>query len=450
MEPDRLSRFFTGGKMNKARFLFAALLATIFFAAPLAAAAPTTRDKQDIAIFALGYDDRDIPFESLGSIDHEIQQVFIDLGRFDSIGYKERLSSDGLRQFIDTIARGADSEYPEEFQFGETVVSKAEFDGLMNAFIIAVPIVTEFNSYFDSGELEWETDMATTVSFITTSDGGKILGVADIRTSGSDTDDQCRSIANAIDDIPIQLQQEARKIPAFQVRARVLAVSGSEIKLLPGRDSGVEKGDEYSIVLDGTDAGLEDDFEQGLVQIEDVGPEASTGRIVYGPIDFAKNVLLRDIPRLGIDVEGYFHEAGATAFPGFRLIISRGYYDFKPYAAVQMPLGDISSYFDLRSVIPVDVVVGCEYNHYIGRFAITPYGGVGTSYVHVIAPVNSDDRTDWLSHIGGQAGLRASFLFTRELKAFAETGYEYWLSTVPDFFDTYGGLSFGAGFSKKL
>jgi hypothetical protein len=196
--------------------------------------------------------------------------------------------------------------------------------------------------------------------------------------------------------------------------------------------------------------GFKDERETGLVQIKNVGAEVSTGQVVYSSIKITKDVQLREIPRLGMDAEPYFHMVGETAVPGIRAVVSRGFYGFRPYVAVQVPMSEISSYFGFLSFIPVNAVFGGEYNLNLGRLSITPFGGVGVSYVHVFTPVASTDEEDWLSHYGAQAYLRASFLFTRNMRAFAEAGVEYWLTADDFFFDNYGGLGAGAGVAFKL
>jgi hypothetical protein len=438
--------------MKRTRILIACLFIATLFAAPLAAAAPTVSEKKDVAIFALGYYGWAIPLETLGSIDIEIQKVFVDLGRFNIIGYTERLSSGGLQQFIATLKKAKEANFvmPEKFQFGEATLTEAEFNKLVGAFIIATPIVSEFNSRYNSDKSQWETDIKTNITFIDVGAGGSILGITEVKTSGSDKNNQNKSISSAIEGIPMQLQFEVRKIEAFQISTRVLAASGSEIKLQLGQNMGIKKGDEYSIIVGETIEGFKNESEKGLVQIKDVGSEVSTGRVVYSSIKLSKDVQLHEIPRLGVDAEGYFHMAGGTAIPGLRFAVSRGFYGFRPYAAVQVPVSQVSSYFGgLVSVVPVNGILGGEYNLYLGRFTLTPYGGVGGSYAHVLTPVNSSDQTDWLSHLGCQAYLRASILFTRELTVFAEGGFEYWAS-MSSFFNNYGGLSFGGGVAYKL
>ena len=168
--------------MKLTRILIAGLLATVLFAAPLAAATPTVSEKKDVAIFALGYYGWAIPLETLGSIDIEIQKVFVDLGRFNIIGYTERLSSGGLQQFIATLKKAKEANFvmPEKFQFGEAVLTEAEFNKLVGAFIIATPIVSEFNSRYNSDKSQWETDIKTNVTFIDVGAGGSVLGIAEV------------------------------------------------------------------------------------------------------------------------------------------------------------------------------------------------------------------------------------------------------------------------------
>ncbi len=432
------------------------LVVAILCAVRLAAQTPTVSEKKDVAVFALGYYGWAIPLETLGSIDQEIQKVFVDLGRFNILGYTERLSSAGLQQFIDTLKKAKEANFvmPDKFTFGEATLTEAEFNKLVGAFIVATPIVSEFNSRYDQDNSQWVTDIKTDVTFIDVGNGGSVMGIAEVKTSGSDKDNQNKSISNAIDGIPMQLQFEIRKIEAFQINTRVLTASGSEIKLQLGRNMGIKKGDEYSIMVSETVEGFKNDSEKGLIQIKDVGSEVSTGRIVYSSIKVTKDVQLKEIPRLGVDVEGYLDIAtgpdGTAVLPGVKATLSRGYYGFRPYGAIRIPVSQVSTYFGLFSVIPVNGIVGGEYNLYLGRLTLTPFGGVGASYAHVVSPVNSSDQSDWLSHIGAQAYLRASFLFTRELTVYLQAGAEYWFTMNDVFFSNYGGLGLGAGVSYKM
>ncbi|HTX73799.1 MAG TPA: hypothetical protein VMC79_13295, partial [Rectinemataceae bacterium] len=284
-------------------------VATLILTAISLSAQPTVSEKQDVAIFALGYYGWAIPQEALGNIDAEVQKVFVDLGRFNVIGMTERLSSGGLQQFIDTIkkAKQANFTMPDKYQFGEAVLTEAEFNKLLGAFIVAVPVVTNFNSFYNSKSFRYETTLKTDVTFLDMSSGGTTIGIAEIQTEGSDKNNQAQSVAGAINAIPMQLQFEIRKIPAFQINTRVLQVAGPEIKLQLGQNMGIKKGDEYSVLLQSTVQGFKDEREVGLILIKDVGTEVSTGRIIYSSVRLSPDVQLREIPRLGVDAEPYLH-----------------------------------------------------------------------------------------------------------------------------------------------
>jgi hypothetical protein len=443
--------------MKRSR-LMAAAIAAVLAAAPLAgtlaAQAPTVSEKKDVAIFALGYYGWAIPQETLGSIDQEIQKVFVDLGRFNILGYAERFSSGGLQDFIATLKKAKEASFvmPEKFQFGEALFTDAEFNKLLGAFIVAVPVVSEFNSAYNTRATKWETSIKTNVTFIDVSAGGTTIGVAEVNTTGTDESNQLKSISDAIEGIPMQLQYEIRKIAAFQINTRVLTVSGGEIKLQLGQNMGIRKGDEYSVIVGGMVEGFKDEREAGLVQIKDVGAEVSTGQVVYSSVKMTKDVQLREIARMGVDAEPFVHillGADRTIVPGIRMAVSRGFYGARPYAAVQVPLGQIWSAFTVF-VVPVSVVVGGEYEAHMGRLTATPYAGIGASYLYVSEAITGlSDETNIFPHIGAQAYVNLSYLVTRNMRIYADVGGEFWLA-IHSFFDNYYGLGAGAGVAFKL
>ncbi len=417
-------------------------------------AQPTVSEKQDVAIFGLGYYGWNIPFETLGSIDNEIQKVFVDLGRFNIIGVTQRLSPGGLDQFIATLKRAKESNFvmPEKFQFGEAFLTEAEFNRLTGAFIVAVPVVTNFNSFYNTKNTRFETTITTSVTFIDVAGGGRVLAMNKIESSGSDKNNQRNSISSAINSIPNQLQFQIRSIPEFQISTRILAASGSEIRLQLGQNMGIRVGDEYSVIDERMLEGFSDSREAGLVVIKNVGPEVSTGSVLYTSIPLGKNTQLREIPRQGFDVDIYLHSIGGadpTLAPGFRATASRGFYGLRPYVAVQIPLSFISSFFIVQ-IFPVDIIVGAEYVMNFGRLSFMPYAGVGISYFHLATPWGTYD-TDFVSHIGVQAYGKLAYLLSRDIRLYAELGFEGWLKTYNIVENrSYAGLSIGAGVTFKL
>ncbi|HOT58715.1 MAG TPA: hypothetical protein PLJ83_03545 [Spirochaetales bacterium] len=121
-----------------------ALALTLLIAIAAVTAQAKVSEKQEIAIFALGYYGYKIPVEALASIDVEIQKVFLDLGRFTVIGMDKRFSSNDVNEFISLIKKAKEENFvmPEKYRFGEEVFTKEDFNRLIGAFIIVIPVVT--------------------------------------------------------------------------------------------------------------------------------------------------------------------------------------------------------------------------------------------------------------------------------------------------------------------
>jgi len=418
-------------------------------------AQPEISQKQDIAIFSLGYYGWNIPYQALGSIDGEIQKVFSDLGRFTILGVTQRFSSSDINSFIETVKRSKQSDFvmPEKFQFGESFLTEGEFNRLIGAFIVVVPVVVEFNSYFDIKNLRYHTKIKTNITFIDIASGGSVLAIKTVESSGSNDRNQYESIHSAISSIPAQLQYEVRSIPQFQINTRILSVRGSTVKLQMGSDMGIRKGDEYAIIESAKVEGFDDLRESGLIVIKDVGREISTGEVLYKSIKLSKDTQLREIPRLGSEVDLYLHSIGDSSagslLPGLRATASRVFYAFRPFVAAQIPVGLISSFL-IVEIFPVNALMGAEYLINLGRLSFAPSAAFGVSYFSVTSPWVTTD-TEFLSHVGIQAALRLAYLLGRNSRIFADLGYESWIA-ITDLFGnrSYSGLMIGGGITFKL
>lgn len=418
-------------------------------------AQPEISQKQDIAIFSLGYYGWNIPYQALGSIDGEIQKVFSDLGRFTILGVTQRFSSSDINSFIETVKRSKQSDFvmPEKFQFGESFLTEGEFNRLIGAFIVVVPVVVEFNSYFDIKNLRYHTKIKTNITFIDIASGGSVLAIKTVESSGSNDRNQYESIHSAISSIPAQLQYEVRSIPQFQINTRILSVRGSTVKLQMGSDMGIRKGDEYAIIESAKVEGFDDLRESGLIVVKDVGREISTGEVLYKSIKLSKDTQLREIPRLGSEVDLYLHSIGDSSagslLPGLRATASRGFYAFRPFVAAQIPVGLISSFL-IVEIFPVNALMGAEYLINLGRLSFAPSAAFGISYFSVTSPWVTTD-TEFLSHVGIQAALRLAYLLGRNSRIFADLGYESWIA-ITDLFGnrSYSGLMIGGGITFKL
>ena len=434
---------------------------------PLSAEASGVGAKRNVAVFALGYGGRDIPIETLGGVDEAIRKLFDDFGRFEVIGMRQRLSQKGVEELLDALLKNErdGAVDPEGYRFGKAEITAAEFSSLLEAFAMAIPVLSEFDSSFDETEGRWETDIKADVTLI--GSGGAALGIARVESKGIDETDQESSISKAVEGIPMRLQYELRKIDAFRFSARILAVSGKDIELGLGRGAGVKNGDEYAVVAGGRAEDIENASELGLVVIGKAGPNASTGRVLYSRIDLGEESRLEEIPRLGVDLEPYLHfvagrnldlpadpkgAEGVNAVAGIRVPISRGFYGLRPYGAIQVPTSGVRA-IAAAFVFPVDLLLGAEYRSYSGRISLTPYCGIGIGYVYVSETIygeSSDSSDTLIPHIGGHAYLNLAFLASRDIRIFAELGGEYWISTVTDLYTDYGGIGFGAGIAIKL
>lgn len=436
------------------RAALAALL--IAAAAGTAIAQPQVSEKKEIAIFSLGFYGWDIPRETLGTIDIDIQRVFLDLGRFTIFGMEKRFSSSGVDEFITVLKKMKESTFvlPEKYQFGEAFLTEADFNRLVGAFIIAVPVVTSYNSQYVDGR-EWRTDIKTNVSFIDVSTG-TMIGIANVETQGTSRETQYKSIQSAIDGIPMQLQYEIRKISQFQNVTRVLAAGLGGVDLQLGQNMGIKKGDEYAIIESDTVEGFVDEREVGLIVIKDVGTTRSKGTVLYSGIPVVKDVQLREIPRLGADASVYAHSysffdnPGQTSFLlGLRTELTRGFYGLKPYAAFQLLLnGDL--------LYPLNAIVGGQYTMHLWRFELGARAGLAGSTNVIVRLLQNEFSTnddEWFTHYGASAGAYVSFLLSRDMKLFAEAQADYLFGIFDGLggaFSSFGGLQLGVGASFKL
>lgn len=414
-------------------------------------------EKKEIAIFALGYHGWNIPLETLGTIDVDIQRVFLDLGRFTIFGMEKRFAAKDVDQFIKVLRQIKEANFvlPEKYQFGEEFLTEADFNKLTGAFIIAVPVVTSFNSQFVN-KRDWETNIKTNVTFIDVA-SGTMIGIADVETSGSSRETQYKSVQSAINGIPMQLQFEIRKVSAFQNVTRVLAASGGTIDLQLGRDMGVKVGDEYAVIKSDTLEGFLDEREVGLVLVSEVGTTRSRATVLYSKIPLEKDVQLREIPRLGVDFAPYVHaywfldhpeDKEATLLLGARAELTRGFYNLRPYAAVQLVL-------DTDLWLPLNVIVGGQYSMILRRLELGGRLGLagGSNFIlRLIEDHVSQDDDPWFSHYGVSAGGFLSFLVTRDMKIFAEVQADYLFgiaNVVGGAFSSYGGYQVGLGVTFK-
>ena len=447
--------------MRKLLLLVVALLAiSLFIRSTLFA--QVVSERREIAVFKLSHYRYDIPEAVLGGIDEEIRSVFINLGRFDVVGLTQRLEEGDLNEFIDKIRMYKEQqvEIPEEVQMGREFFTKADFDRLTGSFFVVVPAVANYVvAQQDSGE--YQVNIKTSFSFINVEEG-RTFAQAFVDTEGKD-ENRDLAVKAALDAIPMQLTFEIRKIPEFQLRTGIIEVRGSEIIIELGRDLGLKEGDEYVIVSSEIlQSGRVFSREQGLVVIKEVSDEASVAKIIYARPRPQIGDQLREVPRFGMDTTPYVHYAPVGLFGkkdqtfliGARQTSSRGFYGFRPFVGIEVPL-----MVNILLALPLNVYVGGEYDIYIGRLQLVPMlgAGVGMAYLWYLEYADvPEDKRFLFTHGGGFAGMTANYLFSKNLRFSVEAGYMGWISFIPqaDFFQnlvfpSYDGLFVGAGLTIK-
>lgn len=413
-------------------------------------------EKKEIAIFSLSYTDWSISDGALGLVDQSIQNVFVNLKRFDILGMSYRLQSQDINSFIQEIQKVKESniEVPEAVRLGEQTFTEADFNKLVGSFIIVIPVMSYYEvSSDDNGG--YTAEIQTSFTFINVAEG-KAFANFQVDTTGSDETAK-GAVKSAVDAMPIQLSYEVRKIPEFQIKTGILDVNGKEILIELGANMGIKLGDEFNltntVILP---SGHAVDKKVGLLVVKEVNQEVSTAQVFYASKKPAIGDQLKEIPRMGFESAFYINYISQTDINldpilaiGIRQIVARGFYKTRPYVGVEIPLGaDMVGGFTNFFFFPVNVYVGTELNWFLGRLHITPAIDVALGMLVPIVEEYQDDYVIY-SSIGGHVRLGASYMITDNIKVFGEAGYSAMLSINDGFFNSYAGVLYGGGVTIK-
>ncbi|MEE8440131.1 MAG: hypothetical protein V3S41_00295 [Spirochaetia bacterium] len=393
---------------------------------------------------------------TLGAVDERIRSTFINLGRFDIIGVDQRLTQQGVDDFIDLLTefKRSQTELPEAVLLGQATFTEADFQRLVGGFVVVVPSVSWY-SLTRQEDGSSRAEIETSFSFINVEN----LTTFDqffITTSGVD-DVPETAVKEATDAITSELSFRLRSMSEFQIKTGILEVSGREVVVEFGRNMGLRPGDEYAIVSNRVlSSGHIAGTETGLIVISEVQNGFSIGHVLYSNPRAMVGDQLQEIARRGIELSGYVDAitnglTGVTYTVGARAVASRGFYAWRPLGAVEIPFRGLLG----ETLLPMNMLLGGEWNLYLGRLKVTPSVAVG---IGGAVPLSSDDQLQsfYLSHYGGQIRATGSVLITRDIQLFVETGFVLWRSVydnsvtrliVP--LSDYGGLLIGGGITFK-
>lgn len=393
---------------------------------------------------------------ALGAVDEQIRGTFINLGRFDVIGMSQRMTASSVDDFVDTLSefQRQTAQLPEAVLLGQQTFTKADFDELVGGFVVVVPSV----SWYDLEQLEngrFRSTIQTSFTFISVEDLST-FGQFFVETSGVD-DRPEGAVRQAVDEIAGELSFSIRSMPQFQLRTGIIDVTGGDVVLEFGRDMGLQLGDEYAIVTPRVLAGGYVQLVQtGLIVIKEVQENFSLGQVLYASPRASVGDQLQEVPRRGIEGSVYVNVLTdgleSTYTVGVRAILSRGFYDWRPMAGIELPLRGLVG----GSLFPVNLSVGGEWNIFLGRVKLSPYALVGVGGAVPMAD-DADLEPFYLSHIGAHLGMSTSVLLTRDVMAHASIGLGYWvgvyggtlLPETSSVLSSYGGLVIGGGVTIK-
>jgi hypothetical protein len=404
--------------------------------------------KKDIAVFNLSYYRWRIPAAVLGSIDDQIRSVFVNLGRFNVIGLTYRLAAEDVNDFIEKIKqfKSENAVVPEKVQMGQEYFTQEDMNRLIGSFIVVIPSVTDY-AEDRTKEGGYTVSIRTSFTFINVE---TITTVAQflVETTGADKKRDA-AVKSAVDDIPDRLTFEIRKLPEFQLKTGILEVHGGEAILEFGRNMGITVGDEYQVMTARVlSSGRQVTGEKGLLMVREVDEEVSYATILYSNGTLETGDQLKEVPRFGTDSTPFARAIvlGADSIFGFppflvgvRQTLSRGFYSFRPFIEVELPLNLLF----LSNGLPLNISLGVEYNLYLGRLQLAPWlaGGVG-----IDVPLSQDQSLQY-TYLGGSLGIGASYLFSADMKVTIQAGYSLWRGSSGP---SYGGVFVGGGLTIKF
>jgi hypothetical protein len=413
--------------------------------------------KKEIAVFNLSYSSWSISQDALARIDEEIQNVFVNMGRFDVIGMTYRLEDSDVNGFVASIKKYKEEnvEIPQEVQMGKEFFTEADLNRLIGSFIVVIPSVLGYSEKWTDATrftaAGYSVTIETSFTFVNV-ETLKTTAHFTIETTGFDARLE-KAVMGAVGALPDKLVFEIRKVPEFQLKSGILEVHGSEVIIESGRNMGLAVGDEYQVVNSrALPSGKIITETAGLLVIRRVDEEISYATVLYADVPLGEGAQIKEVARRGVETELYgrvvvYDPNGAlTGFPpsliGVRGTLSRFVYDFRPFVEIESPI----NLWTTSAGAPLNILIGGEYALYLGRLQVMPMVSVGAG----ITAFASETEYVTLTHFGGTAGLGASWLLTDDIKIDIEAGYLLWISVDPLLYAGYSGVFAGGGVSLKF
>jgi hypothetical protein len=416
--------------------------------------------KKDVAVFRLSAYDVSVPPGTLGQVDAQIQDVFVNLGRFNVIGMDYRLSESDVSDFIDKIKeiKTSQATLPEAVHLGKQAFTQADLDRIAGSFIVVIPVLTSYTLDYDqSSGFTAQLDASFTLVSV---DSSQAIAHFDIHTIGT-ADTAGDAAFDAASGIAPQLQFQVRSIPDFQLKTVIVDVEGGTVLIQFGRNMGVKPGDEFSIVdARVLPSGLTVTDDVGLVMVRDVQDEVSYATVLFSSRPPRVGDQLKEIPRIGFEATVYAHALGvydattnvltiSDATFGTFETLTRGFYNFRPLIGFEVPLsGTIyagTTSYGYTGGLPVNLYLGGQLNWRLWRFDLTPVAAIG---IGGLLPIAEGDSF-YVALAGGFGSLNLGYLVSPQVKIQIDVGFAEWLplsSYIYGYSGVFGGLGVAIDF----
>jgi hypothetical protein len=304
----------SGYTAHMRRILPLFLLPFVMIANTLVAA--EVSEKQDIAIFGLTHYSYDIPESILGFTDSSINHVFVNLKRFNVLGYGEyRLDSADIDRFIERIKEIRSQKAKEagvfDEKFGTVVIRGEDFDRIVNSFLVVIPSLSRYDvqvryhevkrGFFIYKVKSYEVTAVIDISFVNVSEGTREESIR-ITGSGSDAS-RDRAGTIAVESAVSMLSHRIRQLEAFKIKSGVIQRRGDTVFFELGSNIGVKPGDEYEVMTRQQigKTGRTAYLPTGLVRVKKSYPDISEAQIVIEDLRITEGDQLFEIAKLGIE-----------------------------------------------------------------------------------------------------------------------------------------------------
>lgn len=291
------------------------LLSSVFlFCLPGLLFSAEISERQDLAIFGLTYYSYDIPDDVLGYVDSSISHVFINLKRFNVLGYGNyRIESRDIDDFIkrirETQAAKAKEAGTYDEKFGTVVISGEDFDRIVGSFLVVLPSLSNYSAGIEQTEVKsglttyvvdsYVVDIVVDMTFVNVREGTQEESVR-ITGRGGDVNLD-RANKKAVDSAISMLSYRIRQIDAFKIKSGVIRARGDTIFFELGKNIGVKPGDEYEVMTKQEigKTGRIVELPTGLVRVKKVYPDTTEAKVVFQKEKITEGDQLIEVATIG-------------------------------------------------------------------------------------------------------------------------------------------------------